>query len=500
MKILLTEGGNIFDESQRINKADVLPTVQWLETITKLKLVDNMLGTTGQKETSGDLDLGVNEKDITKEELVERLKAWAIKNKIPQDTIFNTAKTKTTPAFKYGWIAKTGTNVHFKTPIKGNPENGYVQTDFMFTPDMEWTKYSLSGTPEVESPFKGAEKHMLLGKLAKVSDPNRPMSWSYLNGLLDSETREVIQKEPDEIAKLILGSTANKDTLRSVERILQYIKNNNLLDKFKTQIEAFRIERGFSEEDINRILKESSIPSFKKLFLKEENSSVEVGFFPGAFKPLHKGHIKAIEKAAKEVNGPFFVVVSKGSRSSEGGIEFTLEKTLDLFKIYRDLLPNNVHVVAAGISPLATVLQTLVILNNGKFVLGKAPKKADPNQPAPDPESLVEPQTKEIINKIPKAENYIAKLAVGDDPKDLSRYKSAFANQRYVGRKLNASIIETLKGWSATIFRNGLEQLDKKIIKEYISAIPGHPTFNQVLKILYGTDPKLPKALKLFKN
>ena len=73
MKILLTEGGNIFDESRRINKDDVLPTVQWLEKITGLKLVDSMLGTTGQKETSGDLDLGVDEKDITKEELVERL-------------------------------------------------------------------------------------------------------------------------------------------------------------------------------------------------------------------------------------------------------------------------------------------------------------------------------------------------------------------------------------------------------------------------------------------
>jgi cytidyltransferase-like protein len=281
---------------------------------------------------------------------------------------------------------------------------------------------------------------------------------------------------------------------------LQYIKNNNLTHKFASQIEAYRVERGISQEDINKILKESKFPSFKQVFLKEEISSVEVGFFPGAFKPLHKGHIKAIQKAAGEVNGPLFVIVSKGSRSSERGMEFTLDQTLALFECYKVLLPSNVHVVRSGVTPLATVLQALVILNNGKFVLGKAPKNADSTQPPPDPESLVEPETREIINKVPVAEKYTVKLAVGDDPKDLSRYNSAFANQRYVGRKLNASVIETLKGWSATIFRNGLDNLNKEVIKEYIPATPGHPTFNKVINILYKNSNKLSQALKLFKT
>lgn len=495
MKTLLIEGGNVFDATQRINKEDVVPTVKWLEKITGLNLVDNMLGTTGQKETSGDLDLGVSNEDITKEELVEKLKQWALSKNIPEDTIFNSIKAK----FNAGWIAKTGTNVHFKAPIKGNSQNGYVQADFMFSSDMEWTKYSLRGTPEIDSPFKGADKHMLLSKLTKVSNPARPMSWSYLNGLLDSETREVISKNPDEMAKLILGPSANGDTLLSVERILNYIKNNNLVNKFASQIEAYRAERKISQEDIDKILKESKFPSFKQMFLKEE-LSVEVGFFPGAFKPLHKGHLKAIQKAAGEVNGPLFVVVSKGSRSSKQGMEFTLEQTLELFECYKDLLPSNVHVVEAGITPLATVLQTLVILNNGKFVLGKAPKKADPTLPPPNPESLVEPETREIINKIPTAEKYFAKLAVGDDPKDLTRYRSAFANERYVGKKLAASLIETLKGWSATIFRNGLDDLDKEVIKEYIPATPGHPTFNKVIKILYKNSDKLSQGLKLFRT
>ena len=72
----LLEGGNIFKgdlATVRINQADVLPTVVWLEKYTGLPLQDNMLGTTGRKDTSGDLDLGVDNKSITKEQLVAKL-------------------------------------------------------------------------------------------------------------------------------------------------------------------------------------------------------------------------------------------------------------------------------------------------------------------------------------------------------------------------------------------------------------------------------------------
>ena len=43
----------------KIAKADVVPTLQWLEKITNLPHEDFMLGTTGKKDTSGDLDVAV---------------------------------------------------------------------------------------------------------------------------------------------------------------------------------------------------------------------------------------------------------------------------------------------------------------------------------------------------------------------------------------------------------------------------------------------------------
>jgi hypothetical protein len=198
----ITEGGNVFkladgsEATQRIARADVIPTVQWLEQLTGLNLVDNMLGSTGYKETSGDLDLAVDASKISKEVLVQQLLKKGIE---PTD------------------IKKTGDSVHFKTPINGEAKNGYVQTDFMFG-DPNFQRFSMTGSPE-GSPFKGMHRHVILASIAKAQG----MKWSYKNGLMDRTTNEVISKDPSEIAhKLFNGSAAD---LASVETIVAKIKN-----------------------------------------------------------------------------------------------------------------------------------------------------------------------------------------------------------------------------------------------------------------------------------
>lgn len=198
----ITEGGNVFkladgsEATQRIARADVIPTVKWLEQLTGLNLVDNMLGSTGYKETSGDLDLAVDVSKISKDVLVQQLLKKGIE---PAD------------------IKKSGDSVHFKTPINGEAKNGYVQTDFMFG-DPNFQRFSMVGSPE-GSPFKGMHRHVVLASIAKAQG----MKWSYKNGLMDRATNEVISKDPSEIAhKLFNGSAAD---LTSVETILAKIKN-----------------------------------------------------------------------------------------------------------------------------------------------------------------------------------------------------------------------------------------------------------------------------------
>ena len=195
----LYEGGNVFKltdgqpATTRISRENVVPTVQWLEQLTGLNLVDNMLGSTGRKETSGDLDLGIDETKITKDVLIQQLLKRGV---------------------KAGDIKKSGDSVHVKTPILGDAENGYVQTDFMFG-DPEFQKFALNTG---ESDYKGVHRAILLASIAKAQG----MKWSYKNGLVDRETNEIITKNPQEIAeKLINGTTAD---LSSVESIVKKIK------------------------------------------------------------------------------------------------------------------------------------------------------------------------------------------------------------------------------------------------------------------------------------
>jgi hypothetical protein len=207
-RTLLKEGGNIFKDAegknatQRISQSDVRPTVEWLETIVGLELSDNLLGTTGKNSDSGDIDIAVDSTKISTGNLEAKLAEYV----------------KRLGGDPKEWIKKSGISVHFKTPIKGDEANGFVQTDLMFG-DPEWMKFSLTGSGE-GSAFKGVHRHVLLASIAKTKD----MKWSANNGLIDRETNEVITKDPNQIAKTLLGQTATPSTIDSVEGIIGYIK------------------------------------------------------------------------------------------------------------------------------------------------------------------------------------------------------------------------------------------------------------------------------------
>ena len=209
--MILKEGGNIFKDpetkqpvTQRINRQDVDTTLAWLEKITNLPHRDFKLGTTGRKDTSGDLDIAVNQNEVTKEDMIKRLIAWVQKNKPDEDPKM--------------WIRKSGISVHFKTPINGDERNGYVQTDLMFG-DPQWMKWSLRGASG-DSPYSGAHRQIMMSSIATAQG----MKWSANAGLLDRETNELISTIPAEIAKKLLGPTAQLDDLESVETIVTKAK------------------------------------------------------------------------------------------------------------------------------------------------------------------------------------------------------------------------------------------------------------------------------------
>ena len=252
----LLEGGNVFELpddtplTQRIARRDITPTIKWLESITGLPLISNALGSVGKKESSGDLDLAVDENKVTKEDLFAKLVAWCQENNVPQDQIVNRAKKGGNPAFKQGWVAKSGISVHFRAPIKGDPRNGYVQTDFMFTADPHWMKFGMYAPGDV-SKYSGADRNLLMSSVAKAQG----LKYSWQKGLVRREDEQPISKEPNDIAQRLFGRGVDHHVFDSVESMQAQINKTpklktllrdlytTLKDDPKGQEEAQRLQR-----------------------------------------------------------------------------------------------------------------------------------------------------------------------------------------------------------------------------------------------------------------
>lgn len=216
--MILAEGGNVFKNAQgqiltqRINQADVMPTVKWLEQVTGLDFTKDKstldgqpvkwLGSTGRKETSGDLDLSVDSNALTKEQLVARLVAWAQSRKLDPNQL----------------VKKTGIAVHFLTPIAGDSQNGYVQTDFMFANKPQWNQFVLSNDPA--SKYKGALRNIMINSIAKSMEYKLNQN----DGIMDRATNNLITDDPDRVAKMLLNPNASAKDLYSVEKILAQLK------------------------------------------------------------------------------------------------------------------------------------------------------------------------------------------------------------------------------------------------------------------------------------
>jgi hypothetical protein len=208
----LLEGGNVFKDAdgraltQRINQTDVKTTLAWLEQmLPDLDLQNNTLGSTGIKDTSGDLDIAVDANKLNKDQLVAQLASWVVSQKQkPED-----------------WVKKSGTAVHFKTPINGTPEQGYVQTDFMFLNNVPWSKFVLGAMP-LDSKYKGRERNVLMNSIAK----SMGYKLNQIAGIADRVTNRLISDDPDRVAKLLLNQTATRQDLASVETILQALSTD----------------------------------------------------------------------------------------------------------------------------------------------------------------------------------------------------------------------------------------------------------------------------------
>jgi len=209
--MILKEGGNVFKDqngrilTQRINQADVNPTLAWLEMMLPgLDLQNNKLGSTGLKPTSGDLDIAVDASAVSKDQLAAKLSQWATSHGFkPED-----------------YVKRSGISVHFKTPINGRPTAGHVQTDFMFLTNVPFSKFAL--TAAADSKYGGSDRNVLINSIAK----SMGYKLNQTSGIADRTTNEIITDDPDKIAKLLLSNRATKEDLYSVETIVAALEQD----------------------------------------------------------------------------------------------------------------------------------------------------------------------------------------------------------------------------------------------------------------------------------
>ena len=228
----LNEGGNVFKDAQgqpltqRINQADVPATVAWVEQVTGIKFPqDRWLGSTGRKPTSGDLDLAVDLGETTKEQVAAGLTQWATSQGLdPRD-----------------WVRKSG-EVHLKTPIGGNPKKGFVQTDFMFFPNLDWGTFYYGGSEG--SAFKGMNRNVLMSSIAKQAGLKVGA-----NGMFSRTTNQLVKggQDPDYVAQVLLGPTATSSNLKNVESIYAALATDPQRDAKLTDFREYLAREGLQE-------------------------------------------------------------------------------------------------------------------------------------------------------------------------------------------------------------------------------------------------------------
>lgn len=160
-------GGNAFPglPMVRVRREDLSSTVDHVVSVmampgfTREYAMNNLMGSAGKQDDSGDLDFALNNKQamfVGEEDLpVFSLKAFAERARVvlPQGHV----------------MTKTLRGGQFQTafPVAGDPTKGYVQVDFV-AGNPEWLKFSHFSPGKDFSPFKGVMVSTMLGVLAKM--------------------------------------------------------------------------------------------------------------------------------------------------------------------------------------------------------------------------------------------------------------------------------------------------------------------------------------------
>lgn len=209
--MILSEGGNVFDDVTAIKKEYVPQIINDIQGLMPdgIKIIPH-IGSAGYKVESGDMDVFVDAAQIQQ--------------------YFNAKDEKQAKVALRKFIeakgfqcALSGRNVHVRMPV---PDGSFVQVDVMVIPEAgrvaPFHQHGLSGQYN-DPEFKGGELFILYSSIAKALG----LKFSPFEGkLVDRTTNEVVANDKDAVAKILLNPNATGADLASVKTILKALAND----------------------------------------------------------------------------------------------------------------------------------------------------------------------------------------------------------------------------------------------------------------------------------
>ena len=279
----LFEGGSMPGVGP-IHIDEIKPTLATMEKHLGIDLQNNVLGSVGKKEFSGDIDVAIQVDADKIPELVKKIEACPLVLDIAKSSVIMT---------------KVKIEGYDESKQTTKPRTGYVQIDFM-PGDPEWMKTYYHSPSDKESKYKGVFRNLMIATIAafhdsraseETIDDGRPVEierwiWSPSDGLVrvkrvpaqrkdgkgftkknvDTKVQEPI-KDKNGIAKA-LNLTSGKD-LNSFESLLSAVEANYPADKVQKIKDSFAkngtvkdigvpdellTKEGLADKQMNRIL------------------------------------------------------------------------------------------------------------------------------------------------------------------------------------------------------------------------------------------------------
>ena len=214
---IILEGGNAIENSTDVPKDRVPEVVATAKSLLPQSLLKNLqphIGSAGFKDTpAGDIDLMIEAND-----LVEHFKTQNSKN-----PVLDAKKRLAELLTSQGYASKVaGRNVHVGIPFPG----GLAQVDYMVIQDASLVAPYHQHGPRgmyADPEFKGAAIYQLIASIAK----HLGLTFDAFGATLKRrDTGEVIARDRDAVAKILLNVNAKADDLNSVKSILAALQND----------------------------------------------------------------------------------------------------------------------------------------------------------------------------------------------------------------------------------------------------------------------------------